>query len=35
MECTICGIAPVRVQFSGQPLCMDCYNAAMADEWDE
>ncbi|MDW0116248.1 hypothetical protein QTL97_04830 [Sporosarcina thermotolerans] len=33
MECTICGIAPVRVQFDGQPFCMDCYNAAMAEEF--
>ncbi|WP_339251745.1 hypothetical protein NSQ43_15790 [Sporosarcina sp. FSL W8-0480] len=33
MGCTICGISPVRVQFDGKPLCMDCYNAWMAEEF--
>ncbi|GEN81830.1 hypothetical protein SLU01_01420 [Sporosarcina luteola] len=33
MECTICGNTPVRVQFDGQPLCIDCYNAMMAEEF--
>ncbi|WP_450097597.1 DUF7685 domain-containing protein [Sporosarcina saromensis] len=33
MECTICGNSPSRVQFNGQPLCMDCYNAMMAKEF--
>ena len=33
MACSICGSDSVRVQFDGQPLCMDCYNAAMAAEF--
>ena len=33
MECTICGNTPMRVQFDGQPLCIDYYNAAMAEEF--
>lgn len=33
MDCTVCGIGPVRIQFDGQPLCMYCYNTAMAEEF--
>ncbi|WP_301107721.1 hypothetical protein [Sporosarcina sp.] len=34
MKCTICGIDAVHVQYDGQPLCMDCYNAIMAEKLD-
>lgn len=34
MKCMICNSRSVRVQLNNQPLCMDCYNALMAKEFD-
>ncbi|GKV65901.1 MULTISPECIES: hypothetical protein [unclassified Sporosarcina] len=32
MQCTICGIGSVHVQYDRQPLCKDCYNAIMSEK---